>query len=676
MADSEIIISLTIEGQKKIEELTKEIDNLKNTQKELDKAFVEGGLKIEEYNNQSKENTKSIKTKEQAVKSLTTATQAEAGSISALSARNKELLKERNSITTSTQEGRDKIAALNKQIDENNELIKSNVSGLEKQRLNIGNYKSALEGIGGSLKSVVPGLGGMTNGLSGITAGAKAFTATPFGATLQIIAGLLSVLIEAFKGSEEGQRNLNKITQVTSALFGALGEIVREIGGFLIDAFKNPKQTMMDLVEFLQNNIINRFKAFGVIIEGIKNLDFKQVSNGVLQFGSGVENVIGKIEAMGQRVVDVANKALEQGQKVAELQAMIEDMEDEAKLKRAKNDLEVSKLRERAIKEEGETRRKTIEQAIAIERQSANESVKLAQKRVELAQLELQTAKDKKAATDALEDAEVALVNAQAERYNATLRFEKQLEALREQEKKQAEIDAQFTEEAIQARQDKELQDLINQLDKENQAKADADLKNALREIEENEALNKAIAEQDEQFRKKSLADEEKYNQQRKNAENTLRNVRQQAALDSLNFISSLLREGSKAQKVAALAEVAAGVGIGFINALDIAQKGAKATGPGAPLAFPIFYASQISAVLAAAARARAIIQSGNSSSAGTSIGGGRSGVTQTQATTNPINQSFASANAFRNMPPVIASWKEASEVRNRVEFKESLTTV
>jgi len=676
MADENIILSVTFdsgEAAKKIDELTKEIDSLKNTQKELDKAFVDGAKTTEEYNKQSKENSKQIKTNEQAIKSLTTATQAEAGSISALTARNKELLKERNSITTSTQEGRDKIAALNKQIDENNELIKANVSGLEKQRLNIGNYKSALEGIGGSLKSVVPGLGGMTNGLSGITAGAKAFTATPFGATLQIIAGLLSVLIESFKGSEEGQRNLNKITQVTSALFGALGDIVREIGGFLIDAFKNPKQTMMDLVDFLKNNIINRFKAFGVIIEGIKNLDFKQVSNGVLQFGSGVENVIGKIEAMGQKVVDVANKALEQGQKVAELQAMIEDMEDEAKLKRAKNDLEVSKLREKAIKEEGETRRKTIEQAIAIERQSANESVKLAQKRVELAQLELQTAKDKKAATDALEDAEVALVVAQAERYNATLRFEKQLEALRDQEKKQAEIDAQFTEEAIQARQDKELQDLINQLDKENEAKADADLRNALREIEENEALNKAIAESDKAYRELRKKEDEKEAKDEKRRQKDLANFKRQVVFEGLDLIRSVSAEGSKINKAAALAQIGYDTAEA-ISGLTASSEQNPANGPTFGAAGVLQFISGLIRIAGNIAKAKQVLSSGAS---GGSVGSGsRSGVTQTQATTNPINQSFASANAFRNMPPVIASWKEASEVRNRVEFKESLTTV
>jgi hypothetical protein len=159
---------------------------------------------------------------------------------------------------------------------------------------------------------------------------------------------------------------------------------------------------------------------------------------------------------MGQRVVDVANKALEEGNKVAVLQAKIEDMEDASNLRRAKNDLAVAKLRERAIREEGDTRRATIEEAIKLEKESADESLRIAGKKVELARLELGTAKDKKKAQDDLEDAEVNFIKVQAERYQATLRFEKQLESLREQEEKERE-----KREEAQRKREEEAQEKI-----------------------------------------------------------------------------------------------------------------------------------------------------------------------------------------------------------------------
>jgi hypothetical protein len=95
--------------------------------------------------------------------------------------------------------------------------------------------------------------------------------------------------------------------------------------------------------------------------------------------------------------------------------------------------------------------------------------------------------------------------------------------------------------------------------------------------------------------------------------------------------------------KAAALADIAIGTATGFIQALDIAQKSAKGTGPGAAFAFPIFYASQVAAVLGAASRASAVLESGNTSSGGS----GSSSTTQApQAPSfNVVGASPASAN-------------------------------
>jgi|688.fasta_scaffold101104_3 hypothetical protein len=99
-----------------------------------------------------------------------------------------------------------------------------------------------------------------------------------------------------------------------------------------------------------------------------------------------------------------------------------------------------------------------------------------------------------------------------------------------------------------------------------------------------------------------------------------------QATRDAITALGGLFKEGSDAAKAAALVDIAIGTGVGFINALDIAQKGAKATGPAAPFAFPIFYASQIAAVLGAANKAKAILKSGKgggAASAPSQMGGG-----------------------------------------------------
>ena len=99
---------------------------------------------------------------------------------------------------------------------------------------------------------------------------------------------------------------------------------------------------------------------------------------------------------------------------------------------------------------------------------------------------------------------------------------------------------------------------------------------------------------------------------------------------DSLGSISQILGNNTKAGKAAALANIVANTAIGFAQALTIAQKSAEGTGPLAAVAFPIFYASQVAAVLSAIARAKAILNSGSSATAG---GGGTSGAGPTNIT-------------------------------------------
>ena len=97
--------------------------------------------------------------------------------------------------------------------------------------------------------------------------------------------------------------------------------------------------------------------------------------------------------------------------------------------------------------------------------------------------------------------------------------------------------------------------------------------------------------------------------------------------------LGGLFKEGSKAAKVAALTTIAINTATGLIQGLDIAQKSAALAGPGAMVAFPIFYATQIAAVLGAASQAKGILASSNS-------GGG---VGSSSSITSPSAESFQS---------------------------------
>jgi len=75
--------------------------------------------------------------------------------------------------------------------------------------------------------------------------------------------------------------------------------------------------------------------------------------------------------------------------------------------------------------------------------------------------------------------------------------------------------------------------------------------------------------------------------------------------------------------KSLALAQIATDTALGFIQGLRIAQQTAVGTGPAAAFTMPVFYASQVAAVLGAANKAKSLLGGGGSVSAPSSQGGG-----------------------------------------------------
>lgn len=97
--------------------------------------------------------------------------------------------------------------------------------------------------------------------------------------------------------------------------------------------------------------------------------------------------------------------------------------------------------------------------------------------------------------------------------------------------------------------------------------------------------------------------------------------------------LAGLAKEGSKAQKAFALAEIGINTAVGFVQGLRIAQAAAIKS-PTPALTFGIFYAQQLASVLGAAKQAKSILGASGGVSAPT-VGGG-SGGSQGGQTTQP----------------------------------------
>lgn len=285
------------------------------------------------------------------------------------------------------------------------------------------------------------GIAGTAQGIVGMTKASIAFIATPIGLVIGALGIAIASLTAYFKGSEEGQNKWNNIMTIGSVIMEKFTDVLEAFGAAIFNATQNTnswKDVLTNIYNFVKDNLINRFTAFAVVIEGLVNLDFKKVTNGVLQFSTGISNVIEKSEVAFTAMKKTFDEAIAEATILSGLQVKIDKEERAMIAERARVNFEVAKLRIEAIQVEGEEKRRLTQEAIDLLQSLADKEVDLANLRLAQAQQELVTNGATKEALDLVETARAAVINADAQRFEQTVRFQKELEALEAAEVKRA----------------------------------------------------------------------------------------------------------------------------------------------------------------------------------------------------------------------------------------------
>lgn len=235
-----VIIQVEIDKESSKQELqsvVNDIQSLKTAREQLiktNKDLAESGQALSaDY----LENTKNLELNKAAINEKTTVQNAlikiiksEEQSITSLTAKNKLLLEERNKLSTATTEGKNRIIAINKEMDKNTKTIQENVSGQEKQRLNIGNYASALDKLVPGLGKFTQGLEGGTNQMKQLTIQSLKFLATPIGAIIAAVVLAMAALTQYFTATEEGGDKLAKALKILQAVFEVIQDRIIRVG--------------------------------------------------------------------------------------------------------------------------------------------------------------------------------------------------------------------------------------------------------------------------------------------------------------------------------------------------------------------------------------------------------------------------------------------------------------
>lgn len=359
-----------------------------------------------------------------------------------------------------------------KTIQNQDKAVKDLSKDIGQNSVFVGEYERGNKGVADSLQAIAPAATNAATGIKAMTLAGLQFIMTPIGAVIALIAAGLFALMSYFKGSEEGQDRLNKIMAVGHAVFEQFMNVVEAVGKALFEAFANPKQALIDFGNFLKSQIVNRFeglielipqlgKAIGLLFAG----EFKKAGqvafDAAAKVGLGVENATAKISAMIDETKKLVDTGVKYGQAIAKLQAQIDRENRKLIVDRAKSDLEVAKLREKAVTLEGDAKKKAIEEAIKMEQELSDREVAFAKMNLQMAKLKVKANGDDKEALLEVAEARADVLRAEKMAFDNTLKFRKQLEALDEKElkktkdeeavkKKLAQIEAEYNKRAIE----------------------------------------------------------------------------------------------------------------------------------------------------------------------------------------------------------------------------------
>lgn len=364
--------------------------------------------------------------------------------------------------------------------------------------------------------------------------------------------------------------------------------------------------------------------------------------------------------------IDASNKTLINSQK--------EGVKEQQALSNQRNDIFTREaerlLKEAELVENANGIKSESEQKLAEEKQKiADEAAKKAKEAADkAAEEEKKRAEEIKRLQREITDASIAAIEDRETRERMALaeKHRREMEDLREQYGERLELIRLLEEkQAIELRNFEAAQDDIRQAEIE-AAKEKRKQDNAL-EIQERSGLAKALLDISFKNAQDQKAIDDAVYESKKMLASNIASV--------IGQLAGLAKEGSNTQKALALTEIAINTAVGFVQGLRIAQQSAAATGPAAAFAFPIFYAQQIGAVLAAAKQAKNILGSGTSVSppSMSSGSGGSSSVTSGSSVNQVATNTTNNTQALNNQAPLVVlpidSLKKVIDGSNKAEM-------
>lgn len=300
MAQSKRAI-IDLENEQK--KLKKDTEGLTSANEEQLKTFIDNETQLKKIKAEYSANQKSVLDLTRAQLGLDEAllqqnrTQAEAAE------NTKELINARRQLDATTLDGAKAIAEINAKIDQNNNFLNANNSNLEQQKVNIGNYGSALkdaannlnplngglEGFiersreaGGAGKLVQSSLAGMASGFIGVAKASLAFILTPVGAFIAALVIVFGAIRAAMSRSEDATAKITKVFAVFSGIVNLLLKAISVLGEYWINSYVK----ILDAVGAATEKVMKGISS------GLSLLGFSKAAKSVDEFTASTKGSI------------------------------------------------------------------------------------------------------------------------------------------------------------------------------------------------------------------------------------------------------------------------------------------------------------------------------------------------------------------------------------------------
>lgn len=226
MAEETILLNVQIDqsdAQKQLVATEKSLLALKKQQAELTKEYKAGKISEDEYVKSNLALQKAIKTETDQKRTLTKLVDTESNSRNALKLKVAELTREYDNLNKSSDTGAKRANELEKELKElNQEITKSSKSaGLFKDQ--IGNYPEALN-------QATAAAGPFGQSVQGATSSIAKF-ATPLTATVGLLTGLVTAYASSTTGARDLARAQTLVASATEIATEAFGSFIAEVSG-------------------------------------------------------------------------------------------------------------------------------------------------------------------------------------------------------------------------------------------------------------------------------------------------------------------------------------------------------------------------------------------------------------------------------------------------------------